>query len=169
MTDATEGAACGAATEFIAKWEGFSPTPFLDSDGVWRIGYGYSTLANGNRVEEATPPITEAAAHQRLSELVANVLDCVIFLAEVDLNPNQQAALVSFAYNVGIYGLHRSRLLASINKEDFSKISEEFGEWNLVNGIENPGLTARRAAEAKLFLTPPAAPAAPQAPDQENV
>lgn len=139
------------AEKFVEKWEGFSPSAFQDTNGVWCIGYGFDILEDGASVKEGDT-ISQTIAQEILVDFLAGILAYVKTLLKVPLTANQYAALVSFTYNVGKTGFKKSSLLASINKKDFTKIPEEFEEWNLVKGFVDEGLTARRRAEANLFL-----------------
>lgn len=71
---------------------------------------------------------------------------------------NEFAAMVSLAYNIGTEGFKRSTVLRCHNAKDQQAASRAFGLWNKarIQGVlqEVPGLTARRAAEAALYLTP---------------
>lgn len=75
-------------------------------------------------------------------------------LVKVPLNQNQFDALVSFAYNCGSGNLKKSTLLKKVNAEDFEGAAQEFKKWNKAGGKVLNGLTRRREAESKLFLTP---------------
>ena len=66
---------------------------------------------------------------------------------------NQISALVSFAFNVGVFAFQKSTMLRKINKGDYAGASEEFARWKFIEGgKESPGLVRRRAAEKELFL-----------------
>lgn len=78
------------------------------------------------------------------------VLDHVVKV----LTRNQYGALVSFVYNVGGHAFTESTLLKKVNAGDFVGASKEFGKWTHAAGKVMPGLVKRRAAEAKLFMTP---------------
>jgi hypothetical protein len=86
-------------------------------------------------------------------------------MVKVPLNENQFSSLVSFSYNVGTGALQDSTLLKKLNAGDYDGAAGEFGKWNK-GTVKNPktgkkekvelrGLTTRRAAERKLFETPP--------------
>ena len=75
-------------------------------------------------------------------------------LVRVSVTDNQFAALVSFAFNVGVNNLRNSTLLRKVNAGDFAGAALEFGKWNKAGGRVLAGLTRRRAAEATLFQTP---------------
>jgi GH24 family phage-related lysozyme (muramidase) len=61
---------------------------------------------------------------------------------------NQQAALISWAYNVGLGAVKDSTLRRRINAGEggTTVIPQELPKWNKVNGNPLEGLTRRRAA-----------------------
>jgi lysozyme len=80
--------------------------------------------------------------------------DGVLALCTVAPNPNQCAALVSFAYNVGVGGLRKSSVLKAHNRSDFQAAARAFNLWTKAGGQVLPGLVRRRADEAALYLKP---------------
>lgn len=84
--------------------------------------------------------------------------DVQAFAAKVDalLNgaPTTQGqfdAMVSLAYNIGLANLRESTLLRRHKEGAYAGAALEFGRWNKASGKVMPGLTRRRAAEAKLY------------------
>jgi lysozyme len=73
---------------------------------------------------------------------------------EVPLTDNQFAALVSFAFNVGLGALKSSTLLARLNARNYSEAAAQLDRWNKASGRVLAGLVRRRAAEKALFLKP---------------
>jgi len=86
--------------------------------------------------------------------------DVEIFSAGVDrcvdvlLNDNERAALVSFAFNVGLGNFKRSTLLRKLNQGDRAGAAREFPKWRKSKGKVLRGLVRRRDAERLLFLKP---------------
>ncbi len=66
---------------------------------------------------------------------------------------HQLGALVSFAYNVGLSALKSSTLLRKHLLGDYAGAAAEFARWNKAAGNVLAGLTKRRAAEARLYVT----------------
>ncbi len=66
---------------------------------------------------------------------------------------DRQAALTSFAYNVGIGALQESTLRQRLirGEEPVQVVQEELPRWNKGGGSVMPGLVRRRAAEVELF------------------
>ena len=140
-----------AGLDLIEEFEGLSLTAYPDpgSGGEpYTIGYGHT----GGVTPGET--ITQEQAEAFLKSDVAGAETSVENLVEVDLTPNQFAALVSFTFNLGGGALAGSTLLALVNSKEFDAAAQQFGRWVYADGQELEGLVRRRAAEAKLFLTP---------------
>ena len=79
-------------------------------------------------------------------------------LLQRDPSQNELGALVSLSYNIGVGGFSRSTVLREFNRGDTLAAARAFSLWNkiTVNGqkVVSNGLTARRARESALFLTP---------------
>jgi peptidoglycan hydrolase-like protein with peptidoglycan-binding domain len=86
-----------------------------------------------------------------LAEDVGRFEAAVNRLVKVPLSQGQFDALVSFSFNVGEGALADSTLLRKLNARDYKGARREFARWNKGGGRVLPGLTRRRAAEAKLF------------------
>jgi lysozyme len=83
-----------------------------------------------------------------------SVCEAVQAMCEVELTPNQFAALVDFAYNEGVNALASSTLMRLVNNGDFNTAANQFERWVFANGQALPGLVTRRQREKELFLTP---------------
>ena len=138
--------------------------PYLDPIGIWTIGWGHAIrvgndflrgAANRARAFALYPGgLTLAQAEALLrADLITRCRDVAAALTR-DVNDNQFAALVSFAFNCGTANLKQSTLLRLVNAGDFAGASREFPKWNKSGGQVLKGLTRRREAEAALFLRP---------------
>jgi lysozyme len=123
----------------VAGWEKLSGAP-------WTIGYGQTG-------PDIVPGIkwTQQQAEDRLVAEVAHFGEQVIKIVPKSCNANQLAALVCFAFNVGIQGLRKSTLLKKLNAGDVPGAALEFMKWNKAGGKAMAGLTRRRQAEMDLF------------------
>lgn len=130
----------------IQKWEGCRLTAYQDAVGVWTVGYG----ATGPDIVQGTVWTQDRANAdlvQRLESINATVTQAV----RVRITPDQRAALVSLAYNIGIGAFLQSTLLRYLNDGDYNRACGQFGVWIMAAGRVLVGLIRRRAAEAELF------------------
>ena len=67
--------------------------------------------------------------------------------------PSGAGTLVSFAFNLGVGNLKKSTLLKKFNAGDIQGAALQFKSWNKAGGKVLTGLTRRREAEMKLFLS----------------
>jgi len=140
------------AAKVIKKWEGFMPEPYLCPGGVPTIGYGSTIWDNGNKVELDDCKIDKERAEEVLLHHIKEVADQVRSVLKHKLSDNQEAALISFTYNLGIGNLKRSTLLILINGGPMNQnIPREFKRWNKAGGKILAGLVARREEEANLW------------------
>lgn len=138
--------ALSLATDLIKQFEGLSLSAYQDSGKVWTIGYGSTQgVSPGNQ-------ITFEEAELLLSDEVERVSDGVINLVKVPLTSHEHAALISFAYNVGLGNLQRSTLLHLLNEGHKAEAANELHKWVYCNEKKLPGLVRRREAEYRLFL-----------------
>ncbi len=137
--------------------------PKADPAGIMTVGYGHalkksdgSWVRNISDVDRLFPQyanIDEAMACKLLAE------DCTRFENGVNalgltINQNQFDALVSFSFNVGSKALQDSTLLKRIRGiVQEPSIADCFAMWNKSGGVILKGLTLRRAAESRLYLS----------------
>ena len=145
------------AVDLIAQEEGFRAEPYTDVAGVPTIGYGFTYHESGLKVTLMDPPMSEEAARMRLRALVAKVLHNVRQTAGDSLTANQEAALTSFAYNLGTGALRSSTLMKLLLAGDIDGAADQFPRWVYAGGEIWPGLVKRRERERELFLAPDAA------------
>lgn len=135
--------------ELIKGFEGLRLSKYQDVVGKWTIGYGHLILPS----ESFPNPLTEKQAEDLLRKDLATSEAGVARLVKVKLSQQQFDALVSFTFNLGAGNLQSSTLLKKLNAGDYSGAAEELLRWNKAGGKEVAGLTRRRAAERKLFLS----------------
>lgn len=147
--------------EFIQSFEAFRSAPYhgeADAPNIFTIGYGTIKyppyFRDGKVVTLQDNSITEAQALNFLEYEINYKVKYVDPFLRDDLSPNQFAALVSFAYNLGEYALRTSTLLKKINLNKLdTTIRDEFMRWVHADGKEVPGLKRRRKEEADLYFT----------------
>jgi len=135
-----------AGLQLIKNFEGCRLEAYDDGTGTWTIGWGHTPATPGQT-------ITQSQADEMLMADLVRFEKCVNDAVSHSINPNQFAALVSFAYNLGCGSLDGSTLLADVNAGDYKAAASEFGRWTFAGGVELEGLVRRRAAEAALFST----------------
>ena len=132
----------------IKESEGLRLKAYLCPAGIPTIGYGETE--NVKLGDTCTEEWAETTLEKRYDWFEAGVKK----LVTVPLTEGQLGALTSFSYNLGLGSLQHSTLLKLLNSgAPAQQVAEEFGKWNKAAGHELPGLTIRRAAEAKLFLS----------------
>lgn len=132
--------------DLIKQWEGLRLEAYLCPAGVWTIGYGHTETAKKGM------KISQAEADRLLVYDLSRFIQGVEESLDVTVNDNQFAALVSFAFNVGVGAFKKSTLLKKLNAGDFSSVPSELARWNKVGGKVSAGLANRRAAEAGLWV-----------------
>lgn len=134
-----------AGIDLIKRFEGCRLQAYMDSVGVWTIGYGCTTdVAPGMK-------ITITQAEERLKADVKDAVACVNREVKVPLTQGEFDALVSFVFNLGCGSLKKSTLLKLLNEGDHEAAAYEFRKWDKAGGVQVDGLTKRRFAECKMF------------------
>lgn len=136
-----------AGLSLIKNFEGCRLEAYDDGTGTWTIGWGHTPATPGQT-------ITQAQADAMLLDDLQRFEECVNNYVSHSINPNQFAALVSFAYNLGCGSLEGSTLLTCVNNYNYDAAKTEFARWDMAGGQVLEGLVRRRAAEAELFSAP---------------
>lgn len=134
------------AVELIKHWESCRLAAYDDGGGVWTIGYGHT----GSDVEEGLL-ITQEEAEDLFREDLRCVAQSVEMFVLVPISDSQFGALVSLAYNIGLYAFSSSTLIKYLNASNYGGASREFLKWEYDNGKVLKGLRLRREAEKSLF------------------
>lgn len=144
------------ARKIVSEFEGCVLKAYPDpgsADGEpWTIGYGHTgpDVKQGMTISKS---LAEGFLTIDLKSAAATVFELLPMVA--DFNPYQQAALVSFTYNIGSGALADSTLRKRLfERKDPPKVivEEEFPRWNKGgDGKVLPGLVRRRNAEINLF------------------
>lgn len=139
------------AYELIKFYEKLELEAYLCPADVWSIGYGQT----GDWVEVGLK-ITEQQANQYLIDTVTTIANSVPIAIWESLQPHQQAALLSFLYNVGIGALEAPSFGRAI-RQNLAEVPLRLLDWDkaIVDGSKQPvlGLTRRRRTEAILWVT----------------
>lgn len=138
------------AMDFIEVWEGCKLVAYKCPAGIWTIGVGHT----GPEVRKGMT-ITQAEADELLRKDVERHVHDFSRYVNVPVTGNQFIALTSLVFNCGVsYVVHQCpRLMRSLNAGDVEASAHEFLDINRAGGKVLAGLTERRRAEAKLFLS----------------
>lgn len=125
----------------------------VSSEKGWTIGYGH----HGPDVKQDMVCTEQWAYEQLLRDLrqIEHQLISALNADEIEVTQGQFDALCSLLFNLsgGIYKLVRFKLWAKLKAGDIKGAAYEFLNINKAGGIKVKGLTLRRQAEAKLFLS----------------
>jgi lysozyme len=151
---------------FIKKEEGLRLTAYRCKAGKLTIGYGHT----GPDVFDGMNIPAEVAERLFLSDIQKHSLGLERYVS-VLVTPNQWAALVSLAFNMGITAIGTSTLVRKLNAGEVvtydgrgqvvGGAAAEFLRWKYVDRdpteardmVPDPALLARRERELVLFLT----------------
>jgi lysozyme len=135
--------------QLLKELEGFRKESYLDTGGVWTIGYG-TTRVEGKPVEAGLTCSEEEAARW-LSADIAWAQTAVNKLVKVPLKQGMFDALVSFVYNVGEEQFRRSTLLRLLNLKQHIEAGKQLLRWKYDNGKVIAGLINRRVKELAMY------------------
>ena len=97
--------------------------------------------------------VTQEQADALLAADIQRFEKGVAALLKVQVTQGQFDALVSFSFNCGLGNLESSTLLRKLNAGDVDGAAAEFPRWNKAGGSVLRGLTLRREAEQRLFMS----------------
>ena len=130
----------------------------LEVNGAWQIGYDHTRTARGGA------QVQEAEALQLLQEDISRAHQLVTGLLKRDsdgrlqVHPQQLAALVSLALDIGENNFRQSTVLHRTNARRFLEAAAEFLKWShRGDGKVLRILSRRRMTEANLYCGFPAA------------
>lgn len=134
------------------RFEGLFLRPYLCPAGVPTIGYGATYYEDGSRVQLSDPAITPQRAEALLLWYIENVyLPAVLKLCPDVDTPERLAALIDFAFNLGVGNLRASTLRKRVNAGRWGDVPAELMRWISAGGKELRGLRLRREAECALI------------------
>lgn len=139
----------------IQNYEGLRTTAYkpLKNESGWTIGYGH----HGPDVKPGTVCTEQWAYEQLLRDLrqIEHQLISALNADEIEVTQCQFDALCSLLFNLsgGIRRLVKFKLWAKLKAGDAEGAAHEFLDINKAGGVEVKGLTLRRRAEARLFLS----------------
>ena len=149
--------------QLIKHWEGVRYRPYTCSARLFTIGVGHVLYSDQGRLpldqRDAYPLAPEdnrTFSKAEVDGLLASDLQRfevgVSRLFPMVLTQNQNDALVSFAFNLGLGGLQRSTLRQKVLRGEV-EAADEFLKFVRGGGKVLPGLVKRRNDERALFLS----------------
>ena len=137
--------------DLIRAFEGFRAKPYQCSAKVWTIGWGSTRLADGSRVTQNTPEMSEDEAERLLRQQLVSYERAVLTLVPRELTQNQFDSLL-VSHIILAVGLSVQAHSVKVLRGD-PTAADEFPRWSYASGKFIRGLHRRRMAERKLFLS----------------
>lgn len=148
--------AISIAAVLCVRFEGYYSHPYLCPAGVPTIGYGATHYLDGRRVKMTDPPISKEAAYRLLLLMIERTyLPAVLKVCPRLINESAEmlAAIIDWTFNLGAGNLRASTMAKRINAGAWDAVPAEIMKWNKAGGRVLRGLTLRREAEVRLFIT----------------
>lgn len=139
-------AAVLAGSGTVSYFEGKENRTYVDPVGVMTICYGET-----KGVKRGDYKTDDECLESLAKELVEHEKG-MLRVVKVPLSTKEQAAYLSFTYNLGVKSFTNSTLLKKLNRGDRVGACNELLRWNKANGKVLNGLTKRRQEENKLCL-----------------
>ena len=140
------------AAKLARHFEGCYLSPYLCPAGVPTIGYGATFYPDGRAVTLKDIPITREYADFMLILMFKNIYMPAVFKLCLKIDtPERAAALIDFAFNLGVGRLKSSTLRKRVNSRYWELVPTELRKWNKGGGKVLRGLTLRREAECQLI------------------
>jgi len=132
------------AVAVVGGFEGMRTVAYRDPVGIPTVCFGETRGVHmGDRY---TPEQCKEMLGDRLQEFDRGVAECVDVAR---MTPYRHAAVVSFAYNIGIGGFCKSSFARRLNEGD-PRACDELEKYVYAHGLRLPGLVRRRHEEAQL-------------------
>ncbi len=127
--------------------EGCVLTAYKDTQGVWTIGVGHTSMA-GNPIVTPGMKITQAEAEAVLAKDLVKYEQVIEKALRVPVEQNEFDALVSICFNVGPR-FADSTCIRKLNNKDRAGAASAIMLWS-----KPPEIVGRRRSEQRQFLTP---------------
>ena len=119
---------------------------------LYSIGLGHQIQPNESDLMNAL--LNDEQVLEIFKKDIEEIRSSMNRVIKVPINKNQQLALLSIRYNIGVDAFNKSTLLRKLNNRDYVGASTHFAEWRLSEGKIVPGLVKRRERERQLFSKP---------------
>lgn len=130
------------ALALIVEFEGFSSAAYWDVTR-WSIGYG-TTADEGDIISKEGALL---AAYDHIQPIIRYIQKNA-----PDAAAHEVAALVSFAYNVGLGGLKRSSVWRYYRDGNIEAAAKALRKWVRADGKTVKGLVTRRIVEGEILM-----------------
>jgi lysozyme len=141
--------------QMVELFEGWSATPYNDSDHNATIGYGHlihlGPVTAADKKKWGT--ISKAVGRSLLLSDMAYAMNGIRSLVgKVPVFQYEFDALCSLVFNIGVGNFQSSSALRDLMKRQYSRVPADFLLWDKNSaGQVVPGLLRRRKVEAQLF------------------
>lgn len=154
-TGGITAAVLALAIPLTERWEGMRTVAYQDVVNVWTVCLGETQAPGGGPILPGMS-FTEAECREMLrTRLVEDYYEplkrCAPSLVTAPVEV--QAALSSWAYNVGVGAACKSTLVRKLEAGDLRGACNELPRWNRAGGKVWQGLVNRRADERGLCLS----------------
>lgn len=148
LPDVNELKINAAGLKIIQDSEGLRLKSYQGMSGKWLIGYGHAATAAPGMT------ITQQQAEELLRKDVETTETAIKSFLDVPVTENEFSAMVSLAYNIGVFAFKESTVLREVNRNKTDAAADAFLLWNKSGGKAYSHLTDRRQKERALFLRP---------------
>lgn len=143
-----------AGLTLIKHYEGVRYKPYRDVVGVLTVCYGHTgpdIIASKLYTQDECDTLLLADIKKHQAPILpGNPHNCI---RNAPLTYNQRDAVTSFIFNLGEGNFCRSTMAKHLSNRKYASAAAEFPRWNRAGGKVYRGLTNRRLAEQKLYLS----------------
>ena len=134
----------GAGT--VSYYEGKRNDSYPDPVGIWTICYGET-----RGVRQGDYKADEECLNSLAEELTDHHKKMMLYI-KTPISVKEEAAYLSFTYNVGVGAFSRTTLLKKLNSGKRLEACAQLLRWDKAGGKKLKGLALRRESENKLCL-----------------
>lgn len=156
--DATKMKLSQNGRDMIKDHEGYRSKAYKIGDGMITIGWGHAEPISKSKYKMGQS-ISTTEANMLLTDDLTKAADGVRRMFKdwnesgdyVPINQDMFDALVSLAYNSGVFGIRNSKICSKLRKKDYEGAGELIKKFKV--SAKFRGLAKRREVESKLFLS----------------
>lgn len=138
------------ATVLVQHYESCELDPYPDATGIPTIGWGNTTYEDGSKVTLDDDTLTQKQADALFAFELTKFSNSVAPLVP-NATPNELAAFVSLAYNIGTVAFSHSTALREYLRGNKDAAASGIEMWNKAGRQVLKGLRRRRRAERYVF------------------